>query len=69
MATGLPRIDLSSRETLTKDHLPIFEAIERGDREAAVAAIAAHMESASARLKATIEQSAWSKPTGELADG
>ena len=51
-----------------KDHVPIFEAIERGDRAGAVAAMAAHMESASARLKATIEQSAWSKPTGELAD-
>jgi GntR family transcriptional regulator, transcriptional repressor for pyruvate dehydrogenase complex len=52
-----------------KDHVPIFEAIERGDRAGAVAAMAAHMESASARLKATIEQSAWSKSTGELADG
>jgi GntR family transcriptional regulator, transcriptional repressor for pyruvate dehydrogenase complex len=44
------------------EHLPIFEAIERGDREAAVAAMAAHMEGASARLKASISQSAWSKP-------
>jgi GntR family transcriptional repressor for pyruvate dehydrogenase complex len=52
-----------------KDHLPIFEAIERGDRAAAIAAMAAHMESASARLKATIEQSAWSKPSGEPAEG
>lgn len=52
-----------------QDHLPIFEAIERGDRAAAVAAMAAHMEGASARLKATIEQSAWSKPTGEPAEG
>jgi DNA-binding GntR family transcriptional regulator len=69
MATGLPRIDLSSRETLTKDHLPIFEAIERGDREAAIAAMAAHMESASARLKATMQQSAWSEPSGEPAEG
>jgi hypothetical protein len=31
--------------------------------------MAAHMEGASARLKATIEQSAWSKPTGEPAEG
>ena len=52
-----------------KDHVPIFEAIERGDRAAAAAAMAAHMETASARLKATIEQTAWSKPTGELAEG
>lgn len=52
-----------------QDHLPIFEAIERGDRAAAVAAMAAHMEGASARLKATIEQNAWSKPTGEPAEG
>jgi GntR family transcriptional regulator, transcriptional repressor for pyruvate dehydrogenase complex len=52
-----------------EDHLPIFEAIERGDRAAAIAAMAAHMEGASARLKATIEQSAWSKPTGEPGEG
>jgi GntR family transcriptional regulator, transcriptional repressor for pyruvate dehydrogenase complex len=52
-----------------EDHLPIFEAIERGDRAAAIAAMAAHMEGASARLKATIEQSAWSKPTAEPAEG
>jgi GntR family transcriptional regulator, transcriptional repressor for pyruvate dehydrogenase complex len=45
-----------------QEHLPIFEAIERGDREAATAAMAAHMEGASARLKATISNSAWSKP-------
>jgi len=38
-------------------------------REAAVAAIAAHMESASARLKATMQQSAWSEPSGEPAEG
>jgi GntR family transcriptional repressor for pyruvate dehydrogenase complex len=44
-----------------QEHLPIFEAIERGDRAAATAAMAAHMEGASARLKATISQSAWSR--------
>jgi GntR family transcriptional repressor for pyruvate dehydrogenase complex len=44
------------------EHLPIFEAIERGDREAATAAMAAHMAGASARLKASISQSAWSRP-------
>ncbi|HEV3495079.1 MAG TPA: FCD domain-containing protein [Actinomycetes bacterium] len=43
------------------EHLPIFEAIERGDRAAAIAAMSAHMEGASARLKATISQSAWSR--------
>jgi GntR family transcriptional regulator, transcriptional repressor for pyruvate dehydrogenase complex len=49
------------------DHLPIFEAIERGDKPAAITAMTAHMEGASARLKATISQSAWSKP--DSADG
>jgi GntR family transcriptional repressor for pyruvate dehydrogenase complex len=43
------------------DHLPIFEAIERGDKPAAIEAMTAHMEGASARLKASISQSAWSK--------
>jgi GntR family transcriptional repressor for pyruvate dehydrogenase complex len=51
------------------EHQPIFEAIERGDRAAATAAMAAHMAGASARLKATISRSAWSRPTGEGADG
>ena len=50
-----------------REHLPIFEAIERGDREAAIAAMAAHMEGASARLKASISQSGWSKQAS--ADG
>jgi GntR family transcriptional repressor for pyruvate dehydrogenase complex len=48
-----------------KEHLPVFEAIERGDREAATAAMAAHMQGASARLKASIEQTAWSKAAAE----
>ena len=52
-----------------EDHVPIFEAIERGDSAAATAAMAAHMEGASARLKATIEQSAWSKATPERTEG
>ena len=45
-----------------QEHLPIFEAIERGDGEAAAAAMAVHMAGASARLKASISSSAWSKP-------
>jgi len=52
-----------------EEHVPIFEAIERGDRAAAIAAMAAHMEGASARLKATISQSAWSKATAQRTDG
>jgi len=52
-----------------KEHVPIFEAIERGDRAAAAAAMAVHMEGASARLKATISQSAWAKAADEPADG
>jgi GntR family transcriptional regulator, transcriptional repressor for pyruvate dehydrogenase complex len=52
-----------------EEHVPIFEAIERGDRAAATAAMAAHMDGASARLKATISQSAWSKATAERTDG
>jgi GntR family transcriptional repressor for pyruvate dehydrogenase complex len=43
------------------EHQPIFDAIERGDREAAIAAMTTHMDGASARLKASISQSAWSK--------
>ena len=50
-----------------REHRPILEAIERGDREAAIAAMAAHMEGASARLKASISQSGWSKQAS--ADG
>ena len=52
-----------------EEHVPIFEAIERGDRAAATAAMAAHMDGASARLKATISQSAWSKATAQRTDG
>ena len=52
-----------------EEHVPIFEAIERGDRAAATAAMAAHMEGASTRLKATISQSAWSRATPEPTDG
>ena len=52
-----------------EEHVPIFEAIERGDRAAATEAMAVHMEGASARLRATISQSAWSKATAERTDG
>jgi GntR family transcriptional repressor for pyruvate dehydrogenase complex len=38
------------------EHVPIVDAVEQGDAAAAQAAMAAHMESAAARLKATLEQ-------------
>jgi GntR family transcriptional repressor for pyruvate dehydrogenase complex len=40
-----------STETSYREHIPIFEAVERGDPAAAAAAMEAHMTSASARLK------------------
>jgi GntR family transcriptional regulator, transcriptional repressor for pyruvate dehydrogenase complex len=44
-----------------EEHVPIFEAIERGDSQAAASAMAAHMEAANAWLMRTVEQSAWVK--------
>jgi GntR family transcriptional regulator, transcriptional repressor for pyruvate dehydrogenase complex len=55
------------------EHVPIFEAIERGDAAAAQAAMAAHMASAAERLLQTLEQEeregfpAWAKRRGESA--
>ncbi|MFB6672111.1 FadR/GntR family transcriptional regulator [Streptomyces sp. NPDC056390] len=44
------------REVAYDDHVPIFEAVETGDAEAARAAMARHMQGASQRLKAALEQ-------------
>ncbi|MFE0250176.1 FadR/GntR family transcriptional regulator [Streptomyces sp. NPDC059010] len=44
-----------SREVAYADHVPVFEAVERGDAEAARAAMAAHMEGATRRLKEALE--------------
>jgi DNA-binding GntR family transcriptional regulator len=45
--------ETDSRRTID-EHVPIFEAIERGDCGAAREAMAAHMASAARRLEATI---------------
>jgi GntR family transcriptional regulator, transcriptional repressor for pyruvate dehydrogenase complex len=44
----------SPRELACQEHVPIFEAVERGDPKAAAAAMRAHMEAAGARLRKTI---------------
>lgn len=44
------------REVAYADHVPIFEAVEKGDAQAARAAMAAHMEGASRRLKEALER-------------
>ncbi|MGW8530694.1 MULTISPECIES: FadR/GntR family transcriptional regulator [Nocardiopsidaceae] len=44
------------REVAYADHVPIFEAVERGDAEAARAAMAHHMEGASRRLQEALDQ-------------
>ncbi|BBC29833.1 GntR family transcriptional regulator [Streptomyces graminofaciens] len=44
------------REIAYADHVPIFEAVEKGDAEAARAAMAAHMEGASRRLREALVQ-------------
>jgi len=44
------------REVAYADHVPIFEAVERGDPEAARAAMASHMQGASRRLKEALER-------------
>jgi GntR family transcriptional repressor for pyruvate dehydrogenase complex len=49
------RAETDSRRTVS-EHVPIFEAIKRGDPEAARTAMAAHMASAAARLEATIPE-------------
>ena len=37
------------------EHVPVLDAIERGDTEAAAAAMAAHMDGATARLRAALD--------------
>ncbi|MFD9327723.1 FadR/GntR family transcriptional regulator [Streptomyces sp. NPDC060065] len=44
------------REVAYADHVPIFEAVEKGDAEAARAAMAHHMQGASRRLKEALER-------------
>jgi GntR family transcriptional repressor for pyruvate dehydrogenase complex len=44
-----------STEGSYQEHVPIFEAVERGDAAAAAAAMEAHMNSASQRLKVALE--------------
>ncbi|MFC4561704.1 FadR/GntR family transcriptional regulator [Nocardiopsis mangrovi] len=45
-----------SRELAYADHVPIFEAVEAGDAEAARTAMTRHMEGASRRLKEALDQ-------------
>ncbi|MCB5906529.1 FadR/GntR family transcriptional regulator [Streptomyces pinistramenti] len=45
-----------SRRVAYEDHVPVFEAIERGDADAAREAMARHMEGASRRLLAALDQ-------------
>jgi len=45
-----------TREVAYADHVPIFEAVEKGDARAARSAMAAHMEGASRRLREALEQ-------------
>jgi GntR family transcriptional repressor for pyruvate dehydrogenase complex len=44
----------SPRELACQEHAPIFDAVERGEPQAAAAAMRAHMEHAAGRLKQTI---------------
>ncbi|MFI0816039.1 FadR/GntR family transcriptional regulator [Streptomyces sp. NPDC021098] len=47
-----------TREVAYADHVPIFEAVEKGDARAARKAMSRHMEGASRRLKEALEQGA-----------
>jgi len=51
-----------SSELTYHEHEPIFEAVERGDASAAGAAMEAHMTSAAARLRTTLEEASAVKP-------
>ncbi|ELS51109.1 FadR/GntR family transcriptional regulator [Streptomyces viridochromogenes] len=44
------------REVAYADHVPIFEAVERGDAQAARTAMTLHMQAASRRLREALEQ-------------
>jgi GntR family transcriptional repressor for pyruvate dehydrogenase complex len=46
-----------------QEHIPIFDAIEQGDAQAAAAAMSSHMESATARLRRTLEVGQAIQPT------
>ncbi|MEU6678844.1 FadR/GntR family transcriptional regulator [Streptomyces sp. NPDC046853] len=48
--------EVRPREVAYADHVPIFEAVEKGDAEAARAAMASHMQGASRRLKEALER-------------
>lgn len=53
----ISRVIMAASETgpSYKEHVPIYEAIERGDASAAAVAMSAHMKSATARLTQTLE--------------
>ena len=59
----------ASTDDSFREHVPIFEAVERGDPAAAIAAMEAHMSSASQRLKAALEATAADEPPGSNAGG
>lgn len=48
--------EVRPREVAYADHVPIFEAVEKGDGKAARAAMTAHMEGATRRLKEALER-------------
>jgi GntR family transcriptional repressor for pyruvate dehydrogenase complex len=50
-------VESSDRQQSYLEHVPIFQAIAAGDSEAASVAMAAHMASASSRLRVTLQTS------------
>lgn len=56
-------------EVSYRDHVPIFEAVARGDAAAASAAMEAHMSSAAERLRATLDASRPDQPAQPPAEG
>ena len=58
-----------STEVSFREHVPIVEAVERGDAVAATAAMEAHMNAASARLKAALEAAPAEGMPRHAADG
>lgn len=54
--------------TSYREHAKVFEAVRRGDPEAAGAAMAAHMESASGQLLASLQSSRGPAPGRETAE-
>ncbi|MFM9108658.1 MAG: FadR/GntR family transcriptional regulator, partial [Chloroflexota bacterium] len=51
-------IAASDPEVSYLEHVPIFEAVERGDAGAALAAMESHMRSAARRLERTLSETA-----------